>query len=162
MISIFEDCLGSLFVSSVWKFTIWLMYAKNFRDPHGIATKTDKILSVFMICIAAFANLVAIYSDAYALFTKNASRSAWCFPHSRIESNRIPNWILFRAHLFFFIGVQYPSWNVYFVVQFVHIFLKSCPICTVVHNFVSLRCPNWLRWTFLIFWALFSFPWANF
>lgn len=39
----------------------------NSRDPHGIATKKDKILSVFMICIAAFANLVAIYSDAYAL-----------------------------------------------------------------------------------------------
>ncbi|XP_058193554.1 amino acid transporter AVT6B-like isoform X2 [Rhododendron vialii] len=58
-------CLGFIFPAAI-----------ALRDPHGIATKKDKILSVFMICIAAFANLVAIYSDAYALFTKNASRSA--------------------------------------------------------------------------------------
>ncbi|KAI8527454.1 hypothetical protein RHMOL_Rhmol12G0076500 [Rhododendron molle] len=58
-------CLGFIFPAAI-----------ALRDPQGIATKKDKILSMFMICIAAFANLVAIYSDAYALFTKNAYRSA--------------------------------------------------------------------------------------
>ena len=46
-----------------------------FRDRHGIATKKDKILSVFMIALAVFSNMVAIYSDAYALFKKN-------YPHA--------------------------------------------------------------------------------
>jgi sodium-coupled neutral amino acid transporter 2 len=42
-----------------------------FRDRHRIATKKDKILSVFMIALAVFSNSVAIYSDAYALFKKS-------------------------------------------------------------------------------------------
>ncbi|RVX06474.1 Amino acid transporter AVT6A [Vitis vinifera] len=43
-------------------------------DRHSIATKKDKILASFMIALAVFSNLVAIYSDAYALFKKNSSR----------------------------------------------------------------------------------------
>lgn len=46
------------------------------RDVYGIATKGDKILAVLMICIAVFANVVAIYSDAYALFKKTPSTRA--------------------------------------------------------------------------------------
>ncbi|KAE9449397.1 hypothetical protein C3L33_18702, partial [Rhododendron williamsianum] len=43
-----------------------------FRDRHGIASNKDKILCIIMIVLALFSNLVAIYSDAYALF-KNVS-----------------------------------------------------------------------------------------
>lgn len=45
------------------------------RDRYGIATKRDKILSIFMIVLAVFSNLVAIYSDAYALLKKNPSHN---------------------------------------------------------------------------------------
>lgn len=44
-----------------------------FRDRHKIATKKDKILCIFMIVLAVFSNLVAIYSDAYALLKRNES-----------------------------------------------------------------------------------------
>ncbi|KAF3329488.1 putative sodium-coupled neutral amino acid transporter 6 [Carex littledalei] len=40
------------------------------KDPHGIASKKDKILSIFMIVLAVLANAVALYSDAYAIFRK--------------------------------------------------------------------------------------------
>lgn len=67
--------LGDEFLSIVWPLTelpnctcnIFLFY---FRDPHGIATKWDKILSVFMIVLAVLSNAIAIYSDAYSLFKK--------------------------------------------------------------------------------------------
>lgn len=55
-------CLGFIFPASI-----------TLGDRHGVATKKDKILCVFMISIAVFSNLVAIYSDAYALFKKSAS-----------------------------------------------------------------------------------------
>ena len=42
-----------------------------FRDKFNIATKTDKIMSVFMIALAVFSSVVAIYSDAYTLIRKN-------------------------------------------------------------------------------------------
>ncbi|KAF8399238.1 hypothetical protein HHK36_015103 [Tetracentron sinense] len=58
-------CLGFIFPAAI-----------TLRDPHGIATKKDKILSVFMIVLAVFSNMVAIYSDAYSLFKKNASPRA--------------------------------------------------------------------------------------
>jgi solute carrier family 38 (sodium-coupled neutral amino acid transporter), member 2 len=47
------------------------VYQHLFRDPHGIASKKDKILSVFMIVIAVFSNAVAVYSDARSLFVKD-------------------------------------------------------------------------------------------
>ncbi|WRX20411.1 Amino acid transporter [Theobroma cacao] len=50
--------LGAIFIPSKWV-----------ADPHGIATKKDKILSVFMIIVAVFSNVAAIYSDAYSLLT---------------------------------------------------------------------------------------------
>ncbi|XP_057491505.1 amino acid transporter AVT6A-like [Actinidia eriantha] len=77
--------LGANFIPSIWdafQFTgataavcIGFIFpaAITLRDPHGIATKKDKILCVVMIVLAVFSNLVAIYSDAYALFRKNAS-----------------------------------------------------------------------------------------
>ncbi|XP_010257883.1 PREDICTED: sodium-coupled neutral amino acid transporter 2 [Nelumbo nucifera] len=77
--------LGANFIPSIWdafQFTgataavcIGFIFpaAIALRDPHGIATKKDKILSVFMIVLAVFSNLVAIYSDAYALIKKNSS-----------------------------------------------------------------------------------------
>ncbi|EXB77624.1 hypothetical protein L484_018140 [Morus notabilis] len=55
-------CLGFIFPAAV-----------TLRDRHNIATKKDKVLCVFMIVLAVFSNLVAIYSDAYSLFKKNAS-----------------------------------------------------------------------------------------
>lgn len=58
-------CIGFIFPASI-----------AIRDVHGIATKGDKILSVLMIGLAVFANGVAIYSDAYALFKKNPSPRA--------------------------------------------------------------------------------------
>ncbi|KAL6633621.1 hypothetical protein ACP70R_026292 [Stipagrostis hirtigluma subsp. patula] len=38
--------------------------AMALRDRHGIATKGDKLLAVFMIVLAVVANAVAVYSDA--------------------------------------------------------------------------------------------------
>ncbi|OAY56987.1 amino acid transporter AVT6A [Manihot esculenta] len=58
-------CLGFIFPASI-----------TLRDRHNIATKKDKILCVFMIGLAVFSNLVAIYSDAYALIKKNSSPRA--------------------------------------------------------------------------------------
>ncbi|EEF28328.1 amino acid transporter AVT6A [Ricinus communis] len=55
-------CLGFIFPASI-----------TLRDRHNIATKKDKILSIFMISLAVFSNAVAIYSDAYALIKKNSS-----------------------------------------------------------------------------------------
>ncbi|GFZ19008.1 transmembrane amino acid transporter family protein [Actinidia rufa] len=77
--------LGANFIPSIWdafQFTgataavcIGFIFpaAITLRDRHGIATKKDKILCIVMIVLAVFSNLVAIYSDAYALFKKNAS-----------------------------------------------------------------------------------------
>lgn len=47
------------------------LYFWHFRDPHGIATKKDKILSIVMIFLAVFSNVVAIYSNADAMFRKH-------------------------------------------------------------------------------------------
>lgn len=45
------------------------------RDTHGITSIKGKILAVFMVGLAVFASSVAIYSDAYTIFTKNVSPS---------------------------------------------------------------------------------------
>ncbi|KAK3212309.1 hypothetical protein Dsin_017015 [Dipteronia sinensis] len=55
-------CLGFIFPAAI-----------TLRDRHNIATRKDKIFSSFMIVIAVFSNIVAVYSDAYALLKKNAS-----------------------------------------------------------------------------------------
>ncbi|XP_028764763.1 amino acid transporter AVT6A-like isoform X2 [Neltuma alba] len=80
IVSIF---LGANFIPSIWdafQFTgataaVCLGFifpaAITLRDQYNIATKTDKILSVLMIVLAVFSNVVAIYSDAYALIKKN-------------------------------------------------------------------------------------------
>ncbi|OVA15418.1 Amino acid transporter [Macleaya cordata] len=77
--------LGANFIPSIWdafQFTgataavcIGFIFpaAVTLKDTYGIATKKDKIISIFMIVLAVFSNLVAIYSDAYALFKKNSS-----------------------------------------------------------------------------------------
>uniref|UniRef100_A0A5B7AC19 Putative sodium-coupled neutral amino acid transporter 6 n=1 Tax=Davidia involucrata TaxID=16924 RepID=A0A5B7AC19_DAVIN len=77
--------LGANFIPSIWdafQFTgataavcIGFIFpaAITLGNRHGIATKKDKILCIFMISLAVFSNLVAIYSDAYALFKKNGS-----------------------------------------------------------------------------------------
>nr|GLL18790.1 sodium-coupled neutral amino acid transporter 5-like [Ipomoea trifida] len=78
--------LGANFIPSIWdafQFTgataavcIGFIFPAciALRDRYGIATKRDKILCVFMVVLAVFSNLVAIYSDAYTLFKKNASK----------------------------------------------------------------------------------------
>ncbi|MCH85018.1 sodium-coupled neutral amino acid transporter 6-like, partial [Trifolium medium] len=53
-------CLGFIFPAAI-----------ALRDPQSIATKKDKILSIVMIVLAVFANVVAIYSNADALFRKH-------------------------------------------------------------------------------------------
>ncbi|XP_059645663.1 amino acid transporter AVT6A-like [Cornus florida] len=53
-------CLGFIFPAAI-----------TLKNRHGVATKKDKMLCVFMIVLAVVSNLVAIYSDAYALFKKN-------------------------------------------------------------------------------------------
>ncbi|GAU38642.1 hypothetical protein TSUD_276810 [Trifolium subterraneum] len=44
--------------------------AITLRDRYNIATKTDRIMSLFMIVLAVLSNAIAIYSDAYALINK--------------------------------------------------------------------------------------------
>lgn len=80
--------LGANFIPSIWdafQFTgataavcIGFIFpaAVTLGNRHGIATKKDKILCIFMIVLAVFSNLVAIYSDAYALFKKKESPRA--------------------------------------------------------------------------------------
>ncbi|KAL0377648.1 UNVERIFIED_CONTAM: Amino acid transporter AVT6A [Sesamum radiatum] len=80
--------LGANFIPSIWdafQFTgataavlIGFIFpaAITLRDRYGIATKPDKIVSIFMIVLAVFSNVIAIYSDAYALFKNGPSRSA--------------------------------------------------------------------------------------
>ncbi|KAF1888682.1 hypothetical protein Lal_00036723 [Lupinus albus] len=75
--------LGANFIPSIWdafQFTgataavcIGFIFpaAIILRDRYNIATKGDKILSVFMIVVAVASNAVAIYSDAYALIKQN-------------------------------------------------------------------------------------------
>ncbi|KAF7808985.1 amino acid transporter AVT6A-like [Senna tora] len=53
-------CLGFIFPAAI-----------ALRDPQDIATKKDKILSVIMIVLAVSSNVVAIYSNASALFRKD-------------------------------------------------------------------------------------------
>ncbi|KAL2233478.1 probable sodium-coupled neutral amino acid transporter 6 [Sesamum indicum] len=79
--------LGANFIPSIWdafQFTgattavcIGFIFpaAIALRDAHGITSWKDKTLAVFMVGLAVFASLVAIYSDAYAIFKKNASPS---------------------------------------------------------------------------------------
>ncbi|XP_042483982.1 amino acid transporter AVT6A-like [Macadamia integrifolia] len=75
--------LGANFIPSIWDAfqftgataTVWIGFifpaAIALKDPHGIATKKDQILSVFMIVLAVFSNMVAIYSDGYSLIKKS-------------------------------------------------------------------------------------------
>ncbi|KAJ7943279.1 putative Amino acid transporter [Quillaja saponaria] len=58
-------CLGFVFPAAI-----------ALRDPHGTATKKDQILSIVMIVLAVFSNLVAIYSDANSLFLKHVNPNA--------------------------------------------------------------------------------------
>ncbi|XP_058115092.1 amino acid transporter AVT6A-like isoform X2 [Magnolia sinica] len=75
--------LGANFIPSIWdafQFTgataaVCIGYifpaAITLRDSQKIATKGDKVLSVFMIVLAVLSNAVAIYSNAYSLFKKS-------------------------------------------------------------------------------------------
>ncbi|KAK1297782.1 hypothetical protein QJS10_CPB15g01095 [Acorus calamus] len=74
--------MGANFIPSIWdafQFTgataavcIGFIFpaAITLKDPHGIATKRDKILSIFMIVLAVISNAIAIYSDANSIFKK--------------------------------------------------------------------------------------------
>ncbi|PQQ01730.1 putative sodium-coupled neutral amino acid transporter 6 isoform X1 [Prunus yedoensis var. nudiflora] len=57
-------CIGFIFPAAI-----------ALRDRHRIATRKDKILSVFMIGLAVFSNVIAIYSDAIALLKQKGPRS---------------------------------------------------------------------------------------
>ncbi|KAK6133780.1 hypothetical protein DH2020_032491 [Rehmannia glutinosa] len=79
--------LGANFIPSIWdafQFTgatsavcIGFIFPAliALRDSHGVTCRKEKILAVFMVGLAVFASLVAIYSDAYAIFSRNASPS---------------------------------------------------------------------------------------
>ncbi|XP_008243782.1 PREDICTED: probable sodium-coupled neutral amino acid transporter 6 [Prunus mume] len=58
-------CIGFIFPAAI-----------ALRDRHRIATRKDKILSVFMIGLAVFSNVIAIYSDATALLKHVVSPGA--------------------------------------------------------------------------------------
>ncbi|KAL1357451.1 hypothetical protein HN51_009350 [Arachis hypogaea] len=49
-------CIGFVFPAAI-----------SIRDPHGIATEKDKILSIVMIVLAVFSNSLAIYSNAASM-----------------------------------------------------------------------------------------------
>lgn len=55
-------CIGFIFPAAI-----------TLRDSHGIATRWDKILSIFMIVLAVLSNAVAMYSDAVSLFNKKVA-----------------------------------------------------------------------------------------
>lgn len=77
--------LGANFIPSIWdafQFTgattavcIGFIFPAVvvLRDAHGITSWKHKTLAVFMVGLAVFASLVAIYSDAYAIFKRNAT-----------------------------------------------------------------------------------------
>eukprot|EP01018_Ginkgo_biloba_P036703 Gb_40430 [translate_table: standard] len=74
--------LGATFIPSIWdafQFTgataavcIGFIFpaAIALRDTHGISTKKDKYLSLFMIILAILSSSIAIFSDIYGLFNK--------------------------------------------------------------------------------------------
>ncbi|GAU14057.1 hypothetical protein TSUD_168820 [Trifolium subterraneum] len=78
--------LGANFIPSIWdafQFTgataavcIGFIFpaAITLKDRYNIATKSDKILCVVLIILAVFSNIVAIYSDAYALIKQNKTK----------------------------------------------------------------------------------------
>ncbi|KAI4346753.1 hypothetical protein L6164_007623 [Bauhinia variegata] len=73
--------LGAIFVPSIWvafeflgsTFSALLAFvfpaSVTLKDPHGIATRKDKVLSIFMIIISMFSSVIAIYSDAHSLIS---------------------------------------------------------------------------------------------
>lgn len=76
--------LGANFVPSIWdafQFTgataavcVGFIFpaAVTLRDRYGISSKKDKVLCTIMIVVAVLSNVIAIYSDAYALLKKSA------------------------------------------------------------------------------------------
>ncbi|XP_020234243.1 amino acid transporter AVT6A [Cajanus cajan] len=56
-------CLAFIFPASI-----------TLRDRYHIATRKDKILSIFMIALALLANVVAIYSDAFSLIKNSITK----------------------------------------------------------------------------------------
>ncbi|WOK98160.1 amino acid transporter AVT6A-like [Canna indica] len=52
-------CIGFIFPASI-----------VLKDPHGVATRRDRILSVFMMVLAVASSAVAIYSDIHSAFDK--------------------------------------------------------------------------------------------
>ncbi|KAI5442682.1 Amino acid transporter avt6a [Lathyrus oleraceus] len=75
--------LGANFIPSIWDIFQFIgattalcvgfifPAAITLSDKHKIATKSDKIISVFMIILSVLSSVVAIYSSAYALIKKN-------------------------------------------------------------------------------------------
>ncbi|KAJ0989670.1 hypothetical protein J5N97_008026 [Dioscorea zingiberensis] len=61
----FTGATATVFIGFIFPAAIAL------RDPHSIATKWDKIISVFMIALAVLSNSIAICSDIFALFQKS-------------------------------------------------------------------------------------------
>lgn len=71
--------LGAIFIPNIWVvfefigttagFLIAFIFPASItlKDRHGIATRKDRIFSVFIIILAVFANAVALYSNAYSL-----------------------------------------------------------------------------------------------
>ncbi|KAL6143667.1 hypothetical protein ACLB2K_054362 [Fragaria x ananassa] len=78
---VFISLVGAIFIPNIWvafEFsgaTLGGLLAFVFpasitlKDPHGIATTRDKIVSVSMIILAVFANLMAIYSNLSSLLS---------------------------------------------------------------------------------------------
>lgn len=79
--------LGANFIPSIWdafQFTgatasVCLAFifpaAIVLRDAPGMSSRNDKIFAIFMVALAVLANMVAIYSDAYAIFKEKTAPS---------------------------------------------------------------------------------------
>lgn len=71
--------LGAIVIPNIWvvfqfvgttaSFLIAFIFPAfiTLKDPHGIAKRIDKILSIFLIILSVCANSIAIYSNAYSL-----------------------------------------------------------------------------------------------
>lgn len=79
-------CLcGAIYIPSIWiafEFTgatvgVMLLFifpaAITLRDCHSIATRKDKLLSIVMIIVAVFSNVVAMYSNAHSLLYNSSN-----------------------------------------------------------------------------------------
>ncbi|KAM2781535.1 hypothetical protein COP1_011278 [Malus domestica] len=85
-----DDFDGELFSGATATVCIGFIFPAAIALRDGIATMKDKILSVFMIALAVFSNLIEIYIDATALFKQKVSINAWFYIVQRLLLDEYP------------------------------------------------------------------------